>query len=50
MWGVGALGPRFVMVEDGPVRPGTSLGSHYSEAKQPTQLFSFENNFLTHDL
>ena len=36
--GAGALGRRFAMVED------------YSEAKQPTQLFSSENNFLTHDL
>ena len=26
------------------------LGFHYSEAKQPTQLFSSENDFLTHDL
>ena len=51
-WCGGGLGPRarFAMAEDGPVRPRTPLGSHYSEAKQPTQLFSSENNSLTHDL
>ena len=31
--------------------PGVrKLVEDYSEAKQPTQLFSSENNFLTHDL
>ena len=29
---------------------GSGLVENYSEAKQPTQLFLSENNFLTHDL
>ena len=29
---------------------GAALAQDYSEAKQPTQLFSYENNFLTRDL
>ena len=29
---------------------GSGLVENYSEAKQPAQLFSFENNFLPLDL